>query len=142
MYNCTTCLVVMKIVVDTSVIIAVITNEAHKKELVALTKGAALVAPEALHWEIGNAFSAMLKRKRIQVEQALSALKYYQKIPIRRYNVELGFALEISNQLNIYAYDAYFIACAFQLGSPLLSLDRQLLRNAQSYGVKVLEVSK
>jgi len=57
----------MNLVVDTSVIIAVITNEEHKRQLINLSKGADLIAPPSLHWEIGNAFSAMFKRKRISL---------------------------------------------------------------------------
>ncbi len=52
----------MDIVLDTSVIIAVIANEPEKRVLIRLTKGAELIAPQSVHWEIGNAFSAMLKR--------------------------------------------------------------------------------
>lgn len=44
----------MDIVVDTSVIVAVIVNEPHRNTLVGLTKGADLVAPASVHWEIGT----------------------------------------------------------------------------------------
>ena len=64
----------MNIVVDTSVIIAVITNEPYKASLVELARGADLLAPPSLHWEVGNAFSAMLKQQRIRVDQALVSL--------------------------------------------------------------------
>jgi predicted nucleic acid-binding protein len=73
----------MKIVVDTSVVIAVITNEKHKEQLIVTTKGADLIAPSSLHWEIGNAFSAMFKRGRISLDQAKGAIKSYGDIPIR-----------------------------------------------------------
>ena len=45
----------MEIVVDTTVIIAVITNEATKQRLVDMTRGADLVAPASMPWEVGNA---------------------------------------------------------------------------------------
>lgn len=60
----------MKVVVDTSVIIAVIANEPEKDALIAKTKGVELLAPHSLHWKVGNAFSAMLKRQRIRLAQA------------------------------------------------------------------------
>ena len=50
----------MGIVVDTSVIISVITNEKHKAQLIKITKGEEFLAPKSLHWEIGIAFTAML----------------------------------------------------------------------------------
>ena len=53
----------MKLIIDTSVIIAVLANEPIKKKLIKLTKNVELLAPKSVHWEIGNAFSAMLKKK-------------------------------------------------------------------------------
>lgn len=73
----------MDVLVDASVIVAVIANEPEKDTLIELTKGARLVAPHSIHWEIGNAFSAMLKRKRITLEQARKAIAAYKKIPIK-----------------------------------------------------------
>ena len=77
----------MKFVIDTSIIIAVITNENHKKQLIDTTKGSELLAPSSLHWEVGNAFSAMFKRKRLTIEEAKLALIEYKKIPIQFYDV-------------------------------------------------------
>ena len=130
----------MKIVVDTSVIIAVITNEILKKKLVQLTKGAELVAPSSLHWEVGNAFSAMFKRGRIRLEKAKLAVKEYQKIPIQFLDVDLNFVLEISERYDMYAYDAYFLVCAMRLNLPLLTFDKQLISKAEKIGVETIEV--
>lgn len=130
----------MNIVIDTSAIIAVITNEAHRNALVSLTQGATLIAPESLHWEIGNAFSAMLKRQRITIQQASKAVSLYEKIPLRFINVELDLALELCATYKIYAYDAYFIACAMQMQQSLLSLDQRLLDIAKQCGIKIIEV--
>ena len=130
----------MNLVVDTSVIIAVIANEAHKNQLVKISKGADLLAPSALHWEIGNAFSAMFKRNRMTLEQARAALLVYNQIPIRFFDVSLEKALKLSDMLGIYAYDAYVILCALENNSPLVSLDAGLLGAAQRAGVKIIEV--
>jgi len=131
----------MNIVVDTSVIIAVITNEAHKEKLVQIAKGTELIAASSLHWEIGNAFSAMFKRNRINLEQAMSALSAYRQIPIRYFDISLALALELSHELNIYAYDAYVIGCAIERHSPIISLDNSLLEASRKAGVKVVEVT-
>ena len=139
MYNCTI-EVAVNIIVDTSTIIAVVTNERHKKLLIKATKGMDLIAPSSLHWEIGNAFSAMFKRKRINMKQAIAALDAYQKIPIRFSDIELSIALELSNSLDIYAYDAYVIGCALKHNAALISLDRGLLKAAVKAGVKIREV--
>ena len=131
----------MKIVVDTAAVIAVITNEKHKEKLITMTKGADLIAPSSLHWEIGNAFSAMFKRGRISLKQAKRALDSYGEIPLRFSDIELSAALEIAENLNIYAYDAYVIGCASKHKAPLVSLDQGLIEAAAKVGVKSKEVS-
>ena len=130
----------MKIVIDTSVIISVITNEKHKKILINITKGALLLAPESLQYEIGYAFSAMLKRDRITIENTKKALREYDKIPIQFYSIDLERAIDIAHELKIYAYDAYFIECAATNRLPLLSIDDGMIRAAQHYGIKIIEV--
>jgi predicted nucleic acid-binding protein len=131
----------MKIVVDTSVVIAVIGNEPEKTALIELTRGMELIAPHSVHWEIGNAFSAMLKRKRITRDQAFGALEVYGKIPIRFLDVELEQSLKIAGEQRIYAYDAYIIRCAQKYRCPLVSLDRDLVACAKDAGIQVKEVS-
>jgi predicted nucleic acid-binding protein len=130
----------MEIVVDASVIIAVIANEAQKPILIEMTREADLIAPASVHWEIGNAFSAMLKRQRITVEQATQAIEIYLQIPVRFVEVELTDALQLAAELNIYAYDAYLLRCAAKYRTPLLTLDDQLARLARQKGVPILEV--
>jgi len=130
----------MGLVVDTSVIISVITNEKHKLQLIKVTRGEELIAPESLHWEIGNAFSAMFKRKRIDINLAKRALKYYQKIPLRFVEINLEESLEIAYNYSIYAYDAYFIECARNYKLPLLTLDYSLIDVAKKIGLLTKEV--
>ncbi|HQY92798.1 MAG: type II toxin-antitoxin system VapC family toxin [Caldilinea sp.] len=131
----------MEIVIDSSAIIAVIANEPEKSALISATDGARLIAPLSIHFEIGNAFSAMLKRQRLKLEQALEAQTIYQSIPIRWVDVELNESLRIASQLNVYAYDAYLIRCAEKYHCPLLTLDRALRVHAQTYGVSIVEVT-
>ncbi len=130
----------MAVVVDASVLIAIIGNEPEKAILVQQTRGKNLLAPESIPWEIGNAFSAMLKRNRVTVEQALQALDAYQQIPVRFVTVELSEALRIAAELNIYAYDAYLIRCSQKYGAPLLTLDRKLTQAGRDIGIQVVEV--
>ncbi len=125
-------------VVDTSVIIAVIGNEPQKAALIAQTQGAQLFAPASLPHEIGNAFSAMLKRGRIRLPQALAALAAFRQIALTLVDIDLDAALELSARLNIYAYDAYMIACALRLNAPLLTLDAGLKAAAQVAGATVV----
>jgi len=130
----------MDVTIDTSALIAVIGNEASKQKIIEVTKGCSLYAPASVHWEIGNAFSAMFKRQQLGVGLAKEALKAYQKIPIKFIDVPLEKALELSHALNIYAYDAYLIQCAHQTSTSLLTLDNGLKIAAGNAGVEILEV--
>jgi predicted nucleic acid-binding protein len=129
------------LVIDTSAIIAVLINESHKQQLLKLTDGETLIAPLSLHWEIGNALSAMLKRNRMTHEQAQLAVDSYECIPIRFVEISLSHAVEIAAQQKIYAYDAYMLACALKYRTPLLTLDQGLEQTARHLGINILEVN-
>jgi len=131
----------MDVVTDTSVIIAVITNADEKNRLIELTRDCGIIAPASVHWEVGNAFSSLLKRRQVTYLDVVEALEAYKDIPIRFVEVDLSAALQIASELSIYAYDAYLIACAQQNGAPLLALDRGLINAARHLGVQVLEVA-
>lgn len=129
------------IIIDTSALMAIIGNEPDKPKLIEVTQDAELIAPPSVHWEIGNAFSALFKKRQVTLTQALQAIQAYQQIPILFREVELTTTLQLCLSLNIYAYDAYLIASALQHDSPLLSLDRQLLKAAVKAGANIIEVS-
>jgi predicted nucleic acid-binding protein len=132
---------VVEIAIDASAVIAVIANESVKARLVDVTQGADLIAPASIHWEIGNAFSAMLKRGRVSLDQALEAISLYYLIPIRFVEVDLHESLRIAAERGIYAYDAYLIRCALKYDVPLLTLDNGLAQSAQACGARVIEVT-
>jgi predicted nucleic acid-binding protein len=73
----------MPITIDTSAVIAVITGEAHREAILRITQDMELVAPGSLRWEVGNAFSAMFKRQRLQLQDAIRALQLYSAISVR-----------------------------------------------------------
>ena len=139
LYNCT---VKHEVVLDTSVIVAVLVGAPERAALVAATAGLGLVAPRSVHWEIGNAFSAMLKRKRISESDALQAIETYEAIPIRFVDVDLAATLEAAARAGIYAYDAYLVVAAQEQGAPLLTLDRGLAGAARKLGVTLMEVNE
>jgi len=131
----------MKIIADTNTFLAVALNEPEKPEIIRLTTGYDLVAPSILPFEIGNALSAMLKRRRLNSDEVLSAWDAVQTIPVELRNIDIRKALEIAAKFNIYAYDAYFLECAAELQLPLLSLDRHLYTAAQKLNIRTLEIT-
>jgi predicted nucleic acid-binding protein len=131
---------VAEIVIDTSAVVAVITDASEKAALVRVTEDAALIAPSSIHWEIGNAFSAMRRRGRLTFEMAARAIEIYRSIPIGFVDVDLTASLLIAAEHRLYAYDAYLLECSRARRAPLLTLDRTLARAAAKMMIDVVEV--
>lgn len=130
----------MDIVIDASAVLAVIVDEPERARIIEMTAGHNLVGPGSIPWEVGNAFSSMLKQQRLDLKDAREGLSIFQSIPIRYLAVDLENALTIAEANNLYAYDAYFLDCAARHAAPLLTLDRPLRKAADNIGVHVLEV--
>ena len=132
--------VLLKIVIDTSAIIAVIANEPEKEKIIKVTEGANLLAPNSVYWEVGNAFSAMFRRGRVDFKKIEQALAIFKKIPIRFVDVELEKSLKIAKETNSYCYDAYLLRCSQKYRAPLITLDKKLLNIAKALSIEIIEV--
>lgn len=130
----------MNLVVDTSILVAVLVSEPEREKLIELTADADLLAPGSVHWEIGNALAAMMKRKRLELEQVTACVQAYEQIPIRFRDVDLQLAMEIASDHDLYAYDAYIIACAREHRCAMITLDRSLSQAAKQAHISVVEV--
>ena len=129
----------MKIIADTNTFLAVALNEPEKTRIIRLTVGHELVAPEVLPFEIGNALTAMMKKRTLKTDELTSAWDIVQAIPVELRPIDIRSALEIASQFNIYAYDAYFIECAVSLRCPLLTLDQRMKIVGQNVGLHIWE---
>lgn len=136
----TSCTIVpiVEIVIDTSAVVAVILDAPEKEALIRATEDVTLVAPPSIHWEVGNALSAMVRRRRLTPQLAVRAVESYQSIPIRFVEVDLVASLVIAAEHHLYAYDAYLIECARRKNAPLLTLDRALARVASKMSIDVV----
>ncbi len=130
----------MEIVIDTSALVSVIVGEPERERIIELTKGNTLIGPGSIPWEIGNAFSAMFKQKRLTFAEAEKGISIFASIPLRYIEPDFLKVLKLSKQGNMYAYDAYFLDCAIRHKAPLLTLDRKLLTSAQNLNVEIMEV--
>lgn len=129
----------MNIVSDTNVFLAVTLDEPEKDRIIQLTSGLDAIAPELLPYEIGNALSAMIKRKQITRDEALSTQIAVSLIPIRLISIDIQQALKLAIEFNIYAYDAYFLQCARAMSCPLITLDKRMKKVAIKLNIEVLE---
>jgi predicted nucleic acid-binding protein len=135
--SCT--IVRMKIVADTNILLAVALDEPERQRIIDLTVGAEVFAPEILPYEIGNALSALVKRRRLTGEQAMAALAVTRRMPVRLVAVDVAQALQLATDSGIYAYDAYVLHCARALSYPLLTLDARMQQVGAELKITVLE---
>jgi predicted nucleic acid-binding protein len=129
----------MIIIADTNTFIAVALNEPEKDTIIRLTASHDLIAPDVLPFEIGNALTAMLKKNTLKKEEVESAWEIVQQIPVDLRHTNIKSALGIAITYNLYAYDAYFLECAKNLRSPLLTLDIGMQEVARDMGITILE---
>jgi len=129
----------MDIICDTNIFLAVALDEPEKERIIELTSESNAIAPEILPYEIGNALTAMVKRKKLARDEALSVFEAVSSIPVRLVSVDIQRALKLALDYNIYAYDAYFIQCAIHLSIPLITLDKRMKKVACDLNIEVME---
>ena len=129
----------MNVISDTNIFLAVVLDEPEKDRIIQLSAGMYANAPEILFYEIGNALSAMIKRKQLSHFEAISAQSAASRIPVRLLSVDIQASLELAIEFNIYAYDAYFLQCAKSFSYPLLTLDKQMRQVATELHIEILE---
>jgi len=71
-------------------------NGTGKGKVILLTKGAKIVSPNMVSFEIVNALTKMMKERFVGREQMLNMFEYYDKILIRKIEVDFGKALQIA----------------------------------------------
>jgi len=129
----------MNIIADTNIFLTVVLNEPEKPRIIEHSSNCTLLSPEILPYEIGNALSAIVKRKQLTQAEALQALGLVQSIPVRLVKPDLNKSLELALKFNIYAYDAYFLQCALSLNCPLLTLDKKMQDVAKQLNIVLME---
>lgn len=129
----------MKIIADTNTFIAVALNEPEKDNIIQLTEGCDLAAPDVLPFEIGNALTAMMKKGTLKSDEIQPSWEIIQHIPVELRRIDIKSALSIATTFNIYAYDAYFLECAGSLKCPIITLDQGMQKIAREMGILVLE---
>ena len=55
-------------------------------------------------------------------------------------DVHLEEAVQLANEMDIYAYDAYVLVCAERLEAPVLTLDKSIIQLARARDITLVEV--
>jgi predicted nucleic acid-binding protein len=128
----------MEIIMDACAIMAVIVKEPERDLVIKLTKGAVMVSPNMVSYEIANALTKMMKKKVIEKEQMINAYNYFTKIPVKTIEIDIEKALEIAWDYKIYAYDACYLEAAKRLNLPLLTFDGNMIKVGKELDIKTI----
>ena len=101
-----------------------------------------LLAPGSVPWEVGNALIAGFRRKRLNARQVGDAWAFFERIPLRLLPIAVAQALELAEQIGLYAYDAYILEAVRTRRVPLLTTDKRLRAAAAGLGLEVWEATR
>jgi predicted nucleic acid-binding protein len=90
----------------------VLLDEPEKDAIVEETLGTILGAPASLRWEVGNAATAGVKRRRLTEERARQLMTDFESVTVRELAIDMKRAVDLGLELRIYAYDAYVLEAA------------------------------
>ncbi len=125
----------MEIVIDTSAVLAVLLDEPERASLLASTSSVELLASATLPYELGNAVSSLVKRRKVTSDEATAIWRSFQAIQVALRDIDVGAAIQLAVHEKTYAYDAYVVRCAIEARAPLLTLDAQMRKMATRAGV-------
>lgn len=128
------------LVIDTSALLAVLLDEPEKQAVVNASMGRILCAPASVRWEVGNAATAGVKRRRLTAVRARQLVRDFEQVTLRDLAVDVARAVDLALELGLYAYDGYILEAVRSSGYPLLTLDGPIRRNAQKIGLAVVEL--
>jgi predicted nucleic acid-binding protein len=128
----------MEIIIDASAVMAVIVKEPERDLVIQLTKGAIILSPDMVIYEIANGLTKMMKKKIIEKERMINAFEYFKRIPMIIIEIDVKKALEIAWEYKIYAYDACYLEVAVRLNLPLLTFDGNMTRVGKELGISIL----
>lgn len=119
-------------VVDASALAAILFGEPGGERLAARLEGAKLVAPALLDYELANTCLMKLRRHAAQREAILAAYGLLKHLQIDLIDVELDDVISLAEETGLTAYDASYLWLARMLGADLVTLDKQLARQAKA----------
>lgn len=118
----------MTLVVDASILVAVITTEAHSVAARALIADEGLVAPNLIIAECANALWKKTRGGMIDSEAARSAIRDVSDLFARLLPIDelAAAALDLAVRRDHAAYDCFYVVLAQREGAPLITADRRL----------------
>lgn len=122
----------LPLVVDCSVMAALIFDEAESADAAAMLLGRSLHAPTLLPYEIASV-AAKKQRGGANAHWLQSALQAFNEQLIDLHPVPPDAAAALAQRFKLSAYDAAYLWLAATLAAPLATLDKALHRAAQQH---------
>lgn len=120
------------LVVDCSVLSAVLFEEATRDEALARLAGKALHAPSLIEYEVASVALKKLAHG-WPADAVHSALEGFDSHALELHRCHLPAMVDLARHLRLSAYDAAYLWLAAQLKAPLATFDAQLGKAAQRH---------
>jgi predicted nucleic acid-binding protein len=120
------------LVVDCSVVSAVLFDEAERRDAAGRIAGHGLFAPTLLDYEVASV-AVTKHRCGMTIEQLELALSDYAAADIELLAVDRGGVIAVARAYSLSAYDAAYLWLAAALKAPLATFDRRLGEAAQRH---------
>lgn len=117
-------------VVDASALAAVMFGEPEAEEIAGRLRGAALIAPTLLSFEIVNACATKLRRHPDRRPAILQAFGLQGGLSVEQAEIDHSAVLFLAEETGLTGYDASYLWLARHLKAELVTLDRELERAA------------
>ncbi len=94
-----------------------------------------LVAPELLHYEVGN---VLVTKAALSSQDASDLFGYFLDLDIQTYSLgaeEYRASLDLAHKYKVTVYDASYLALALALDIQLVTADRKLTTRASPLGI-------
>ena len=118
----------MTLVVDSSVIAAIVFGEPNRTTIAAHLEDESLVAPALLDYELANIAWKKIRRHPKQHLEVKAAISAFQRLQITRLPVPVDGVLSLAIDTGLSAYDASYLWLAMSRDAELVTLDQQLAR--------------
>jgi predicted nucleic acid-binding protein len=120
------------LVVDASVLTALLFDEPQRDEARNRLEGRQLYAPQLLDYEVAS-IALHKMRRGLDSEAARAALRMYESTDIRLLNVDGRDLVELAERYRLTAYDAAYLWVAAELRAPLITFDARLGEAARQH---------
>lgn len=114
-------------VVDASALGALLFGEPDGAAIAELLRGASLIAPALLPFEVANVCVKKMRRHTDQRDALLAAFGMLVRMEVGVIEVDQGEAILLAERSGLTAYDASYLWLARRMGAELVTLDRQLV---------------